>query len=105
MEGDTYLVEGQTHDTEMHDVEHIDEKGKYVMMGDNVGDESEVMYLTPSKVIHRQPRKKIRAHKMKLSFIVTTETRKQLKNTLPGPYEFDPKKSIPDELTMKFFSI
>ena len=86
MEGDTYPVEGQTHDTEMHDVEHIDEKGKRVMMGDNVGDDSEVVYLTPSKVVHRDPpRKKMRAQRLMSPFVVTTETREQLKNTLAYP--------------------
>ena len=103
VEGDTYPVEGQTHDTEMHDVEHIDEKGKSVMMGDNVGDESEVKYLTPSKVEHRDPpRKKMRAQRLMSPFVVTTETREQLKNTLPDPDMFDPIRPSPDEMVVKF---
>ena len=103
VEGDTYPVEGQTHDTEMHDVEHIDEKGKRVMMGDNVGDESEVTYLTPSKVEHRDPpRKKMRAQRLMSPFVVTTETREQLKNTLPDPDMFDPIRPSPDEMVVKF---
>ena len=106
-----HLVEVAQDDTTMGvDVEQDD-----TTMGVDVGQDettmgvdiaegaSEVMYLTPSKVVHREPRRKILARKMISPFIVTTETREQLKNTLPGPNEFDPKRPIPDELTMKFF--
>ena len=87
----------------MHDVKHIDEKEKCVMMGDNVGDESEVVYLTPSKVVHRDPpRKKMRAQRLMSPFVVITETREQLKNTLPNPDIFDPIRPSPDELVVKF---
>ena len=87
----------------MHDVEHIDEKGKHVMMGDNVGDESEVLYLTPSKVVHHDPpRKKMRAQRLMSPFVVTTETREQLKNTLVDPDMFDPMRPSPDEMVVKF---
>ena len=66
--------------------------------------DSEVMYLTPSKVIHCEPRKKMCAQKMKSSYVVTTETREQLKNTLSTLDKFDPKRPVPNDMTLKFFN-
>ena len=89
----------------MHDVEHIIENAKDVMTvrGDIVEDDSEVTYLTPSKVVQPSPWKKMRARKLKSPFLVTTKTREQLKNTLPNPDKFDPNMPIPNDITMKFF--
>ena len=89
----------------MHDAEHLLEVAKddTTMEGDVVEGETEVMYLTPSKVVHRQSRKNICAHKMKSSFVVTTDTREQLKNTLSVPDKFDKKRLVLNDITIKKF--
>ncbi|KAF3441103.1 hypothetical protein FNV43_RR15013 [Rhamnella rubrinervis] len=69
----------------------------------NEGD-SEVQYITPSKVPHCEPRLKKRADKIKSPFIVTTRIQEELKNTLPPPDNFDPKRTVPTEITSKIFN-
>ena len=91
------------HDTQMHNVEHIIEDAKDVMMGDTVGDDSEVIYLTPSKVVQRSPPKKMRVGRLKSPFVITIETREQLKNTLPDPDMFDPTRPNSEDMVMNFF--
>ncbi len=66
-------------------------------------DSQDVEYLTPSKVV-RVPRVKRPAGRIKSPFVVSTETRHQLRNTFPLPNQFDPKRPVPPELTQKFLT-
>ncbi|KAF3438472.1 hypothetical protein FNV43_RR21234 [Rhamnella rubrinervis] len=66
--------------------------------------DSEVQFVTPSKVPYCDPRLKKHSDKMKSPFIVTTGTQEELKNTLPPPDKFDPKRTIPTEITSKIFN-
>ncbi|KAF3434508.1 hypothetical protein FNV43_RR21593 [Rhamnella rubrinervis] len=65
--------------------------------------DSEVQFISPSKVIQQEPRIKKRAGKLKSPFVVSTVTRETLNNILPPPMDFDPKRAFPDDISMKFF--
>ncbi|KAF3445851.1 hypothetical protein FNV43_RR11028 [Rhamnella rubrinervis] len=80
-----------------------DDENPHHQFSVNEGD-SEVQFVTPSKVPHCDPRLKKRSDKMKSPFIVTTGTQEELKNTLPPPDKFDPKRTVPTEITSKIFN-
>ncbi|KAF3432501.1 hypothetical protein FNV43_RR27241 [Rhamnella rubrinervis] len=96
------------HDTHMHDATED------VAMGDEDGapdlnmniveyDDSEVQYVTPSKMVQREPHIKKQSEFLKSPFVVTTNTRETLKNTLPYPPEhFNPKRDFSKELSTNF---
>ncbi|KAF3449534.1 hypothetical protein FNV43_RR10263 [Rhamnella rubrinervis] len=65
--------------------------------------DSEVQFITSSKVIVREPRIKKSAGKLKSPFIISTETRETLKSILPPPMDFDPEWPPPHDISMKFF--
>ncbi|KAF3438743.1 hypothetical protein FNV43_RR21507 [Rhamnella rubrinervis] len=60
--------------------------------------DSEVRFISPSKVIQREPHIKKRAGKLKSPFVLSTETRETLNNILPLPMDFDPKRPFPDDI-------
>ncbi|KAF3436844.1 hypothetical protein FNV43_RR19597 [Rhamnella rubrinervis] len=66
--------------------------------------DSDVQFISPSKVIQREPRIKKRTGKLKSPFVVSIETREILNNILPHPMDFDPKRPFPDDISMKFFN-
>ncbi|KAF3455272.1 hypothetical protein FNV43_RR05720 [Rhamnella rubrinervis] len=68
-----------------------------------IEDDSEVQYITPSKVAPRKPGIKKHVERIKLSFIVTIETCKSLKSTFPHPIDFNPKRAPLDVVSMRFF--
>ncbi|KAF3433457.1 hypothetical protein FNV43_RR24559 [Rhamnella rubrinervis] len=79
--------EGKIHDCEMVVVQN----------------DSEVQFITPSKVVHHEPHVKKHADRIKSPFVVTMETRDILKSILPPPMDFDPKRASPEDISMKFF--
>lgn len=62
----------------------------------------EVEWLTPSKVVNVPRRVKKLAGKIKSPFVVTTDTRDQLRNTLPHSTSFDPKRPVAQVLMDNF---
>ncbi|KAF3443111.1 hypothetical protein FNV43_RR17032 [Rhamnella rubrinervis] len=67
-------------------------------------DDSEIQYITPSKVIHCEPRIKKHVGQLKSPYVVTTEIQENLKNILSPPTDFDPKKAPLDDVEMRFFN-
>ncbi|KAF3443700.1 hypothetical protein FNV43_RR13390 [Rhamnella rubrinervis] len=62
--------------------------------------DSEVMELTSSNVVNRGGRIKTFGRSIKSPYVISTETREQLKNTLPN--NFDPKRPVPTDIHAKF---
>ncbi|KAF3441112.1 hypothetical protein FNV43_RR15022 [Rhamnella rubrinervis] len=86
-----------SHDTHMHDMLDMpmgEGSEKRDCQLSVIERNCEVQYVIPSKVTRREPRVMKCARKMKSPFIVITETQEQLKNTLPPPDNFDPKRVI-----------
>ncbi|KAF3442906.1 hypothetical protein FNV43_RR16824 [Rhamnella rubrinervis] len=82
----------------------MNEEGKICDEEKNVMQiDSEVQFISPSKVIQQEPRIKKRAEKLKLPFVVSTETRETLNNILPPSMDFDPKRPPPYDISMKCF--
>ncbi|KAF3453790.1 hypothetical protein FNV43_RR04231 [Rhamnella rubrinervis] len=97
------------HDTHMHDatedVAMGDEGGVLDLNMNMVDDDSEVQYITPSKMVQREPRIKKQSEFLKSPFVMTTDTRETLKNTLPYPPEhFNPKRDFSEELSTNFWT-
>ncbi|KAF3443677.1 hypothetical protein FNV43_RR13367 [Rhamnella rubrinervis] len=65
--------------------------------------DSDVQFISPSKVIQWEPCIKKRAGKLKSPFVVTTEAWESLNKILPPPMDFNPKRPPPDDILMKFF--
>ncbi|KAF3438254.1 hypothetical protein FNV43_RR21015 [Rhamnella rubrinervis] len=82
---------------------NADDENPHHQFSVNEGD-SEVQFVTPSKVPYCDPQLKKRSDKIKSPFIVTTGTQEELKNTLPPPDKFDPKRTVPTEITSKIFN-
>ncbi|KAF3457328.1 hypothetical protein FNV43_RR01985 [Rhamnella rubrinervis] len=81
----------------------MDEDGEIRDHEMTVVHDSDVQFITPSKVVHREPRIKRRADRLKSPFVVTAETRDALKSTLPPPMDFDPKRATPEDISKNFF--
>ncbi|KAF3455332.1 hypothetical protein FNV43_RR05780 [Rhamnella rubrinervis] len=64
--------------------------------------DNEVIELTPSKVVNHECRIKVVGRSISSPYVLTTETREQLKNTLPIPNKFDPTRPIPTDIHVKF---
>ncbi|KAF3457403.1 hypothetical protein FNV43_RR02060 [Rhamnella rubrinervis] len=93
----------------MHDVTEDlamgDEGGVPNLNMNMIDDDSEVQYVTPSKTVQCELCNKKQSEFLKSPFVVTTDTREILKNTLPYPPEhFNPKRDFFEELSTNFWT-